>query len=203
MRLYVDVCNPSASGARARLRGSYWPRALGKAVFPMWPWRLGATWGQVTIQLPRPGWGWNGGREGGCNWHKCQDDFSCLFPALFPRAPRSDAFGVFGDCRFGFSPATFKMQVPYFESPDTIGVTEGKCGLQGFSFLKWCLEKGNEIALPVAARRVPCALRLFPPSPSLTPSFCPSLSFPHFCSISISFPWWWDSFRCRCFKLMV
>lgn len=110
--------------------------------------------------------------KGGCSWHKCQDDFSCLYPSLFRLAPKSEAFGV---AETIFSPfAAFKMQVLYFKSPGTIGITEGKCGLTIFVFRK---ELGEEKDC-ASCRRPPgrCALRLSPPSPPI-PSFCPILRF--------------------------
>ena len=77
--------------------------------------------------------------HGGCSWHKCQDDFSCLYLALFRLAPKSDAFGVVETL---FSPfAAFKTQVLYFKSPNTIGITAGKCGLTVFVFRKGPREK--------------------------------------------------------------
>ena len=134
--------------------------------------------------------------KGGRSRHKCQDDFSCLYPSLFRLAPKSDAFGV---AETTFSPiAAFKTQVLYFKSPDTIGIEAGKCGLTIFVFRK---EPGEEIALPVGARPG-SALCAFPlPAPLLLLPHL-ALSFPHFCSIQIPFPWWWDYFR-RCFKLAV
>ena len=77
--------------------------------------------------------------KGGCSWHKCQDDFSCLYPAPFRLVPKSDAFGVVETI---FPPfAAFKTQILYFKSRDTIGITEGKCGLTIFVFRKGPGEK--------------------------------------------------------------
>lgn len=72
--------------------------------------------------------------KGGCSWHKCQEEFSSLHPALFRHAPKSNAFGVVEAFFFFSAPAAFKRQILYFKSPGTIGITEGKCGLRIFVF---------------------------------------------------------------------
>lgn len=111
------------------------------------------------------------GKEEGI-WHKCQEDFSVLFPALLRCAPKSDAFRVV----LFFPAAAFKTQVVHFKIPDMIGIKKGKCDLRGFLFVKRSQER-IEISLPVEALRVPCAPHLSSPRPLIL-SLCPLLLFP-------------------------